>query len=152
MVFLKFLNFLLFFWNFLFLVEQGRNRTLIFFFSLSQPFPSYLGLKWSHNCIFWFFWIFFSFFGIFYYQSDRKGTEWQFLFFLFLGIFQPISAWNEATMVFFYFFYFFSLFLEFYISRRVRTERKDNFCFLSFSSFSNLFWLEMGFFFIFFLP
>ena len=38
-----------------------------------------------------------------------------------------------------YFFLFFSLSLEFYISLRVGTERKYNFYFRSFSSFSNLF-------------
>ena len=52
MVFLSFLNFLLFFWNFQFHVEQGRNRTLIFIFSLSQSFPSFFRLKRSRNYIF----------------------------------------------------------------------------------------------------
>ena len=33
--------------------------------------------------------------------------------------------------------------MEFYITRRVGTKRNDNFYFLSFSAFSNLFWLEM---------
>ena len=79
-----------FFWNFLFPVRsEGKGQT-IFIFSLSRHFPTYFGMKLSHNGIF----------------------------------------------------LFFSLFFEFYISRRVGTERKDNFCFLSFSSFTNLFWLE----------
>ena len=33
--------------------------------------------------------------------------------------------------------------MEFYITRLVGTKRNDNFYFLSFSAFSNLFWLEM---------
>ena len=138
----NFLKFFIFFWNFLFRVGWERNGTSIFIFSISRHFPTYFGIKWSHNCIFWFFLFFFSFFGIFYYPSGWKGMERQFLFFLFHGISQPILAWNEAIMVFFNFLIFFSLFLEFYISRRVGTERKDNFYFRSFSSFSNLFWLE----------
>ena len=46
-------------------------------------------------------------------------------------------------MVFLNFFTFFAIFLEFYITRRVGTKRNNNFYFLSFSAFCNLFWLEM---------
>ena len=46
-------------------------------------------------------------------------------------------------MVSFNFLNFVAIFLEFSIMRRVRTERKDNFYFPSFTAFSNLFWLEM---------
>ena len=46
-------------------------------------------------------------------------------------------------MVFLNFFTFFAIFLEFYITRWVGTKRRNNFIFLSFSAFSNLFWLEM---------
>ena len=46
-------------------------------------------------------------------------------------------------MVFLNFFTFFAIFLEFYITRRVGTKRNNNFYFLSFSAFSNLFWLEL---------
>ena len=46
-------------------------------------------------------------------------------------------------MVFLNFFTFFAIFLEFYITLRVGTKRNNNFCFLSFSAFYNLFWLEM---------
>ena len=41
--FLIFLLFLLFFWNFLLLVGLEYNGTIIFIFSLSQPFPTYCG-------------------------------------------------------------------------------------------------------------
>ena len=34
-----------FFWNFLLRVQQERNGTIIFIFSLSRPFPTYFGLK-----------------------------------------------------------------------------------------------------------
>ena len=65
------------------------------------------------------------------------------MFSLFHSIFHPILLGNEAMMVFFHFLNFFAIFLEFSITRRVETERNDNFYFLSFSSFSILFWLEM---------
>ena len=55
MVFFDFLIFVLFFWNFLLRVGWERNGTSIFIFSISRPFPTYFGLKWSHNSIFWFF-------------------------------------------------------------------------------------------------
>ena len=103
MLFRNFSNFLLFFWNFLYLVEQERNRTLIFIFSLSQSCPPYFGLKWCHYCIFEFFEFFCYFFGIFYFESGRNETERKFLFSLFLCLFQTILAWNEAIMIFFNF-------------------------------------------------
>ena len=59
-----------------------------------------------------------------------------FYFLSLVDLFHLILAWNEATMVFFL---FFSLFLEFCISHQVGTERKYNFYFRSFSSFSNLY-------------
>ena len=46
-------------------------------------------------------------------------------------------------MVFFNFLNFFAILLEFSITRRVGTERTDNFYSFSFSAFTNLFWLEM---------
>ena len=46
-------------------------------------------------------------------------------------------------MVFFDFLNFFAILLEFSITRRIGTERTDNFYFFSFSAFSDLFWLEM---------
>ena len=47
-----FLIFLLFSWNFLLRIGDERSGTIIFIFSLSQPFQAYFGLKWSHNDIF----------------------------------------------------------------------------------------------------
>ena len=47
------------------------------------------------------------FFVIFYYALGRNETEQQDLLFLFLGIFQPILALNEAIMIFFNFLNFF---------------------------------------------
>ena len=46
-------------------------------------------------------------------------------------------------MEFFNFLNFFAVFLEFSITRRVRTKQNDNFLYLSFVAFSNLFWIEM---------
>ena len=57
--FLIFWIFSLFFWNFLLHIGSERNRTIIFIFSLSRTFPTYFGLKWSHNGIFLFFFLFF---------------------------------------------------------------------------------------------
>ena len=65
------------------------------------------------------------------------------MFSLFLILFRPISAWNEPFFVFLLFFEFFTIFLEFSITLRVGTKRNDNFYFLSFPAFSNLFWLIM---------
>ena len=68
-----------------------------------------------------FFNFFANFFGIFYYASSGNETERRFLFSQFLGLFQPILAWNEATMVFFYFFsFFFGIF--YYLSGKNGTE------------------------------
>ena len=46
-------------------------------------------------------------------------------------------------MVFFYFLNFFTIFMVFSITLRVGTKQNNNFYFLSFSAFSNLFWLVM---------
>ena len=74
--FLIFWIFLLFFWNFLLHIGQERRVTIIFIFSLSQPLPTYFGLKWGSNGISLNFWIFFLFFfGIFYYSLGRNGSE-----------------------------------------------------------------------------
>ena len=135
---------MLFFCNFLLRVGYGRNEMLIFIFSLSQPFPPYFGLKWSHKGVFYFFEFFCYFFGIFYYALGKDETKRQFLFSLFLSLFQPILARNEPIKVFFSFLNFFAIFLEFSITRRVRTKRNRNSYFLSFSAFSNRFWLEMN--------
>ena len=76
MVFFNFLIFLLFFWNFLLCVGLERNGTMIFIFSLSQPFPTYCG--WNEaimvffnllNLFFLFFWYFVLRIGL-----ERNGT------------------------------------------------------------------------------
>ena len=72
--------FLLFFWNFLLPIGKERNKTIIFIFSLSQPFPTYFGLEWSRNVIFQFFEFFCYFFGIFYYGSSKNESVDNFYF------------------------------------------------------------------------
>ena len=52
-------------------------------------------------------------------------------------------AWNKATIVFLNFLNFFAIFLEFSITCRVGTEQTNNFYFLSFWAFLNLFLLQM---------
>ena len=134
--------FLLFFWNFLLRVGWERNGTTIFIFSMSRHFSN---LFWFEMKPQWYFLIFLLFFfGIFYYSSGRNGTERQFLFFIFLGISQPILAWNEVITVFFNLLNFFAIFLEFSLKRQGgATKRNDNFYFLSLWAFSNQFWLEI---------
>ena len=90
-----------------------------------------------------FFNFFEFFFEILYNASSKNETERQFLFSLFLNLIQPILAGNEATTIFFKFFNFLAILLEFYITCRAGTERNDNFYFLAFPSFPNLFWFKM---------
>ena len=54
MVFFNFLNFFAILLEFSITRRVGteRNGPIIFIFSLSRPFPTYFGLKWSHNGIF----------------------------------------------------------------------------------------------------
>ena len=116
----------------------GTKRNGNFYFLHSSAFSNlfWLGMKpqW-YFLIFWFFFRFF--FGIFYYLSGKNGMKRQFLFFLFLGLFQPILAWNEAITVPFNLLNFFAiLFWIFsYASGRNGTKRNDYFYFLSLSLF-----------------
>ena len=144
MVFFNFLNVFAIFLEFSLSrhVEMKQNETTIFIFSLSLRFTPNFGLKWSQNGIFNFLNVFAIFleFSI----SSRVGTKRNDTFIFSLSrLYQPILAWNVAIMVFFNFLNFFAIFLEFSILRLVGTERNDNYYFLSFSAFSNLFWLEM---------
>ena len=88
--------------------------------------------------VFFDFLIFFSLFLEFS-ITCRVRTEWKdnFYFFLFLGLLQPILAWNEAITVSFNLLNFFAiLFWIFsYASGRNGTKRNDNFYFLSLSLF-----------------
>ena len=79
------------------------------------------------------------FFVIFYYASGRNETQWYFLCSLFLGIFQPILARNEPSVVFFKFLNFFPISLEFSNARRVGTERNRTERQFLFSLFLGLF-------------
>ena len=90
-----------------------------------------------------FFEFFCYFFGIFYYALGRNETERQDLFSFFPGLFQLILALNEFMLTFFNLLNFFAIFLEFLIMRQEGTKRNDNSYFLSFFTFSKLFWLEM---------
>ena len=75
-------------------------------------------------------------------ETKQNETKRKFLFSLFFSVFQFVLALNAAIMVFFNFLNFFAIVLEFSITHQVGTERNDNFYFLSFSAFSNLFWVE----------
>ena len=113
----------------------GTKRNDNFYFLYFSAFSNLFWLEMKPQWYFLIFWFFFFFFGIFYYPSGRNGTERQFLFFIFLGISQPILAWNEAITVFFNLLNFFAIFLEFYLKRQGGTQRNDNFFFLSLSFF-----------------
>ena len=60
----------------------------------------------------------------------------------FLGLSLLVLAWREALMVFCNFLIFFAIFSEFSILGQGGTDTNDNFYFLSFSAFLNLFWFE----------
>ena len=105
-------------------------------FTHSRPFPTCFFLKRSHNGIFFHLFSIFSYFlGFCFYSLGGNEMERQFLFSLFLGIFQPILTWNGAITVLFNLLTFFSIFLEFSLTRQVGTKRKNNFNFLSLSLF-----------------
>ena len=74
-LFFSFLNFFPIFLEFSITCRVGMewNGTIISIFSPSRPFPTYFGLKRSHNGIFEFFCYFFGIFG---YASGCNGTEW----------------------------------------------------------------------------
>ena len=63
-IFLIFLNFFLFFWNFLLRVRLERNRTIVFIFSLSQPIFAFLNLFLLQMKPKWYSSNFLNFFGI----------------------------------------------------------------------------------------
>ena len=130
--FLIFWIFWLFYWSFLLRVGLERNGTITFIFLLSHPFPTYFGLKWILNDIFYFLQFFCYFFGIFYYASGRNEMERKFLFSSFLGLFQPTFAWNEAIIVFFNVLNFLPIFFKFSTTRRVGTKQNGNIYFPSF--------------------
>ena len=138
-----FLNFFLFFWNFLLRVRLERNRTIVFIFSISQRFP--LILAWNEATI-----VFYNFLNFFAICMEFSITHWvgtkrnhNLYFCLFLGHFRPIFAWKEATTVFFLIFcIFIAIFYEFSITHQVGTKRNDNFYFPRFSVYTNELWLE----------
>ena len=117
---------------------------IIFIFSLSQPFSTYFGLKWCHKRIYYFyefccyfFWNFQLWVGL-----ERIGT----IIFIF-SLSGPSPTYyglkRSQKWIFQFFEFFFAIFLEFSITRRVRTKWNDNYYFHSFLAFSNLFCLEM---------
>ena len=90
MIFFNFLNFLLFCWNFQLHDRQERNGMKIFIFSLSHNFPTYFGLKWTHNGIFFIFSLsrhFPTYFGM--------KPKWYFLIFWIFLLF----CWNFQLRV-----------------------------------------------------
>ena len=140
-IFLIFRIFQLFFLNFKLCVWTERIGTIIFF-SLFLGLPQSI-LDWKE--VIMYILNFLNFVTIFleFSITRRVGTERQFLFSLFICLAQPILAWNEAITIFFNFLNLSAILLEFSITRRVGTKRNNNFYFLSASTFSNLFWLEM---------
>ena len=113
----------------------GTKRNCNFYFLHSSAFSNLFWLGMKPQWYFLIFWFFFSFFGIFYYLSGKNGAERKFLFFHFLGFFQPIFTWNEAITVSFNSMNFFAISFEFSLTRRIGMKRNYNFYFLSPSLF-----------------
>ena len=129
--------------NFYFARLVGTKRNDNFYFPYFSSFSDLFWLEMNHNRISFFFVEFFTIFMEFS-ITHRVGTEQNgsiIFISLFLIFFQPILAWNKFLIVSFN---FFVIFLEFSSTRLVGTKRNDNFYFPYFSSFSDLFWLEMN--------
>ena len=137
---------MLFFRNSLFRVGFKWIRTIIFFFSYSQPVLSRFGFKRSHNHII----LVFSIFLLFFWNSlFRVGLEWIGTITFFLYHSQPVPyrfglKWSHNDV--FQIFAFFCYFLGIPYSRWVGINWNDNFFFFFFVSLSSCpipFWLEM---------
>ena len=123
--------------------RNGTERNDNFYFLSFPTFWRLLWLKMKPQRYFLIFWIFLPLLKNF---LSRLGQEWNgMIIFIFSHsqYFPTYLAWNEPIMVFFNFLNYFAIFLEFSITRWVGTKRNDNFYFLYFLDFSNLFWLEM---------
>ena len=143
-VFFSFLNFFAIFLEFSikYCVETERNDN--FYFLSFSPFSN---LFWLEMNPYWYIWIFWIFLLLFWNFQFSVGYERNVMIIFILSLSSSFSnlflVSKDAITVFFNFLNFFAIFLEFSITRRVGTERNGNFYFLSFSAFSNLFWLEM---------
>ena len=91
--------------------------------------------------IFWIFWLLFLNFltrvGLKLIGSKKN-------FSLFFGLSRPVSAWNEASKMFFNFLNFVAIIFEFSISGRVETDRNEKKNFLYFSSCPDPFFLKLS--------
>ena len=116
---------------------------IIFFFSLSHPFPSYFALKFSHSSIVLYFEFFFIFLKFCISSRLERNRMITFIFTHSRPFPTNLGSKRSHNGVSFNFLNFFSIFFEFSMSRRIGTERNYNFYFLPFSSFSVLLWLEM---------
>ena len=111
--------------------KRNDNFYFLYFSAFSNLFWLEMKPQWYY-LIFWFFFFFFLEFFI----ACRVWTERKDNFYsLFLGISQPILAWNGAITVFFNLFNFFAINLEFSLTRQVGMKRNNNFYFLSLSLF-----------------
>ena len=142
MEFYNFLNFFAIFLEFSITDRVGIDRNDNFYFLSFFAFPCLFGLKRSPNSVLYFFEFFFYCFWILYYGLDSNWSERSFFFSLFLGLSQYVLARREAPTVFYNFLNFFGIFFEFSSTGRVAIDRNDNFCFLHFLAFPNLFWIE----------
>ena len=122
----------------------GTEQTDNFYFLSFSFFPALFWLKIKPKFDFLIFWIFLLFFCNFLLRVgwERNGT----IIFIFM-ISHPPSTYGGLKWghngIFLIFMNLFALFLEFSITRWVGTKRNENIYFLSFSTFSNLFWLQM---------
>ena len=143
-VFFSFLNFFAIFLEFsiTYRVETKRNDNFYFlsFSVISNLFSLEMNRYWN----IWICWMFLLLFWNFQFSVGYERNV-MIIFIFSLSPPFPTYFWPRRTpwQYFLIFWIFLLFFLEFSITRRVGTERNGNFYFLSFSAFSNLFWLEM---------
>ena len=143
MVCFNFFNFIAIFLEFSISRWVGTKWNDNFYF---LPFSSFSYLFWLEKNAYRYFLNFLNFLIFFLNFLLRVGLEQNVMIIFILSLSHPFQTYFGLKRIhncIFYFFEFFAIFLEFSITRRVVTKRNDNFYFVSFSSFSNLFWLEM---------
>ena len=118
-------------------VGTKRNETIIYIFSISWPFPTNFCLKRSHNSFFSIFLQFFCNFLLRVWLERNRMIIFSFPVSRSIPTYYGLKWSHNDIFIFSEFFYYF---YGIFYTRWVGTKRNDNFCFPSFSAFSNLFW------------
>ena len=141
-VFLIILNFYDIFSEFFIMGQAGTDRNDNFYYHSISGFPTLLSLEKKAIMVFFnflnFFFNFLEFFISGWVETDRNDN----FYFHSLSSF-PNLFWLEkkpkSCFFFCFFVFFFSIFLGFFITGRVGTDRNDNFYFHCFSGFPTFF-------------